>query len=158
MDVQPFQVPVGDVGGRVGDDRKPFAPVVAARLLPAHVVGLFRADLAVVAREREHPVRLVGVDVDFGFAFGTGEHQRIAERRYRFPELAPVDVGAGDDTFGAKTIPRCAVAARGHDRRLGDKTRQVGFCRDPAVPQVLGHAGDQGDETLGAGIDDTGFF
>jgi len=53
-DVEPVELVVGDVGGRIGDDRHLAAGGVRGVLLPLHVVGLLAAHRAEARRDAEH--------------------------------------------------------------------------------------------------------
>ena len=114
VDVEPVHLVLGDVGGRIGDDRD--TPVLRMRraLLAMHVVGLLARNLAKLPGDPEHLGRVVGVDV----------HPRLV----REPR---------DDQAGA--VRRTAPRAAGDGRRSlrSPRTRCTSGTRDPArVPAV----------------------
>ncbi len=85
VNIQAFHVFVGYVGSGIGDDCKTPVCVVTARLLAAHVVGFLGADVPEFACDVEYALRFVDVNVDLGFAFGPGQHERVPEFRERLP-------------------------------------------------------------------------
>ena len=52
--------------------------------LAMHVVSLLLADVAVFASRFENLLRFIDVDMNLGFALGSGEQQRITEARQLF--------------------------------------------------------------------------
>ena len=130
---------------------------MAARLLPAHVVSLLCADVPELTSDVEDAVRLVDMDVYLGFPLGARENQRVAEFAERLAQLAPVDIDSRHDALGAEAVPGLQRSARGNDGCFDAQQRQVGFGDDVARTDVLIHAVDEVDESLGAGIHDAGF-
>ena len=113
VNIEAFEVFVGDVGSRICNYGEPARGVVTAVRLPVHVVGLFSTNRAVFTTNIEHVFGIVNVNVNLGFALGSGQQQRITDFGQGFTQLAPVDVGAAHNTLGAVTKFR-VLAGSGH--------------------------------------------
>ena len=126
--------------------------------LAVHVVCFLVADFTVLATYGKDLFRVIDMNVNLRLALGAREQQRIAKAGQPLTHLAPVDIGAADDAFGAEAKFRIFTRS-GHDRQrfVDTKNRQVGCFGDAAVRNVISHSAQQLDETLGASIDDACF-
>ena len=101
VDVEALHVRIADICPGIDDDGEAIVTFVRRMLLPVHVVGLLGAELAETTRRVEHEFGLVNVNVDLRFALAAGKHQRIAEFRKCFTQLAAVNVRPCHHALGA---------------------------------------------------------
>ena len=77
--------------------------IVAADVLPVHIVRFLGAYLTIVARDIEHVLGFIYMNVNLRFALRAGENERVAQFVEGFTKLAAVDVGTRNDAL-------CAIA------------------------------------------------